>query len=110
MPKRTVQSHGPNRVREWRKRRGLTLQTAAPMIGLSWTHLSRIEKGERELNETWLIKISEALKCEPCDLLRPELGGISQDERDIVEIFRRLSEKNKSIIVEKLNILLKSSQ
>jgi len=90
--------HGPNRVREFRKKRKLTLQKAAPLIGLSWAHLARIEKGERELNTIWMERIGRVLNCTPADLLSPDLGGLSENEREFVKLIRELPELNRRAI------------
>lgn len=46
-----------NRVRELRRARGLTVQQLADAVGLSHTHISRIENGQRGLS----LEVAEAL-------------------------------------------------
>jgi DNA-binding XRE family transcriptional regulator len=98
MAKRNSVYHGPNRVREFRKRAKLTLQKAAPLIGLSWAHLARIETGGRELNTIWMDRIGKVFGCSPADLLPLEMGGLSTVERDLVNLLRHLPEPNKRAI------------
>lgn len=92
MAKREHIYHGPNRAREYRKARRLTLQAAAPLVGLSWTHLARIETGERELNTVWMERLGKAFDCAPADLLPLEMGGLTVQERDWVNVLRALPE------------------
>lgn len=95
----------PNRVREWRKRainpatgKGFTLKEAAPRIGLAWSHLARIETGGRELSTVWMERIAAAFGCTPADLLNPEMGGLSIEERQIIDLLRNLPEANRRMV------------
>ncbi|WP_225205064.1 helix-turn-helix domain-containing protein [Novosphingobium huizhouense] len=103
MAKREHIAQGPNRVREWRKKAGLTLKEAAPAIGLSWTHLARIESGERELNQAWLERMAPVFQCAAADLLSSELGGLSPEERDMVNLMRALPDPNRAAILAMLD-------
>lgn len=62
-------SHLPNRVREFRKQRGLTLRQLGDLVGLSDAQLSRLEKGERELSVSRLLMFAQAFRCPTADLL-----------------------------------------
>ena len=59
----------PNRIREIRKARGLTLKALASQIGASHQQIARLEKGERELTVWWMQQIAPALGCQPANLL-----------------------------------------
>lgn len=102
MAKRDHVYSGPNRTREMRKARRLTLQQAAPLVGLSWTHLARIESGERELNTAWMERIAKAFGCAPADLLPLEMGGLSASERDVIDLLRALPDANRAGILAML--------
>ncbi|MYE02760.1 MAG: helix-turn-helix transcriptional regulator, partial [Alphaproteobacteria bacterium] len=39
----------PNRIREARKARGMTLEELAPRMQMSWSELAKIERDERPL-------------------------------------------------------------
>lgn len=80
----------PNRVRYWRKRLGMTMEELAEKVGLHFTHLGKIERGERDLNQQWMVRIAEAMEVEPADLLLLEDGGLSDEERDLVNIYRHI--------------------
>lgn len=78
----------PNNVREFRKALGLSLEALAGMIEPSVTldAVKKIEKSERELTHTWMLKLAIPLRCEPEDLIRnaksrivnvPILGKVS---------------------------------
>ena len=83
-----------NRVREWRKARGLSLHELAAAVGagLSFGHLARIERGQRDLSIYWMERLAPVLDCAPADLLNPELGGLSARERLLIDTYRDLPE------------------
>lgn len=58
-----------NRIREWRRRRGLSMQRLAEKIGTSRQQIHKLERGERRLSEDWLRRIAAPLGCLPADLL-----------------------------------------
>lgn len=62
----------PNRIREWREARGLTLQELAAAINCHHTYLGRIEKGERRLTDSMIAKVSKALKVPAGDIIKAE--------------------------------------
>ncbi|WP_298283823.1 helix-turn-helix transcriptional regulator [Novosphingobium sp.] len=103
MVSETSKDQLPNRVREWRKRRGLTLQEAAPKIGIAFASLSRIEKGQRDLNQKWMEAIAAAFDCSPADLLSVEMGGLTDDERSAIEILRRVPEASQAMLYAAIN-------
>ncbi len=57
------------RIREWRKRRGLTLRVLAERIGSSEATLSRMETDRIRVTTAWLERIAAALEVSPTDLL-----------------------------------------
>ncbi len=60
-----------NRIREWRRRRDMTLEQLGAVLGTSNQQISRLEKGERRLTVDWLLRFANALQVEPDDLLDP---------------------------------------
>lgn len=80
----------PNRVRELRKAKGWSQGELGEMIGVSVTHISRIEKGRRDLNQYWMEKLAEALGVPPADLLSAPLGGLSREERELIDTYREV--------------------
>lgn len=51
----------PNRIREWREKRGLTLEQLAELSHISSSYLQRMEVGERNVSLKSLSRISDAL-------------------------------------------------
>ncbi len=80
----------PNRVRYWRKQRGMTLKEAAGKIGTAFGHLQRIETGARELSTGWMRRIADVFEVTPADLLSLEDGGLEPSERRIVDTRREI--------------------
>lgn len=62
----------PNRIREWREARELTLEELAAQVGCHHTYLGRIEKGERRLTDAMIAKVSKALKVSANDIIKAE--------------------------------------
>lgn len=58
-----------NRLAELRASKGLTQQKLADLVGSHWITISKLERGKMRLTDEWLIKLSEAMKVEPYDLL-----------------------------------------
>lgn len=92
---RTVRTVGGtiicNRVRELRKARGLSLEALAAAAGIHFTHLGKIERGERDLNYQWALRIAAALSLLPADLYLFEDGGLEAEERELIETYRSIS-------------------
>lgn len=66
-------------LKEWRKKRGLTLLALAEKVDASVGYLSDLESGKRRHNSDWLAKLATALDASPADLLRsPEEVGSAQ--------------------------------
>lgn len=65
----------PNRIRELREARGMTLDQLGEAVGTSFQQIARLEGGERRLSEKWIRPIARALGVAPGDLLLPEKPG-----------------------------------
>ncbi len=59
----------PNRIRELRERRQMTQEELASAIGTSKMQVSRLERGERRLTQSWMERIATALQLHPAELL-----------------------------------------
>lgn len=88
----------PNRVRYWRKQRGMTLKEAAEKIGTAFGHLQRIETGARELSTAWMRRIADVFEVTPADLLSLEDGGLEPTERRIVDTRREIPAAHRNSI------------
>ena len=62
------------RIKEWRKRRGVTLEQLADQLGSSPAQISRLENGRRRINADWLSSLAAALGCRVVDLIDDEAG------------------------------------
>jgi transcriptional regulator with XRE-family HTH domain len=56
-------------IRQWRKHRGLTQERLAERIGIARSYLTKIERGDRRYDQPFLEAASDALRCEPADLI-----------------------------------------
>ncbi len=88
----------PNRIREWRQARRLTLKQLAAEAHLAWAHLSKLELGQRELNQETMDRIAAALGVDAADLLLLEKGGLTVEERRLVAIYRDSGAQSRATI------------
>jgi transcriptional regulator with XRE-family HTH domain len=58
-----------NLIREFRERRGMTMEEFAERAGVTRQHISRMERGERKVSLDQLDHFAEILDCAPADLL-----------------------------------------
>ena len=58
-----------NRIREWRLKRGLSMQALAERVDTSRQQIHKLERGERRLTEDWMRRVASILDCAPADLL-----------------------------------------
>ncbi|HRO33057.1 MAG TPA: helix-turn-helix transcriptional regulator [Brevundimonas sp.] len=65
-----AQTFGQN-VRRLRLDRGLTLEALADEVGLAYTYVGQIERGQRNPTLGVVEKIAAALGADAIDLLRP---------------------------------------
>ncbi len=61
-----------NRIREWRKERGLTLAKLAEAVGTTDAQIQKLETGAIRLSVDWLKRIAPALGVRQADLLKEE--------------------------------------
>lgn len=59
----------PNFLRQWRKHRGLTLETVGAEVGMTGPNLGRVEKGEIPYSQDLLEQLADLYGCEIADLL-----------------------------------------
>lgn len=87
-----------NRVREWRERRGLKLAQLANAINVTEGHMGNLERGRRELTKPVLERVARALSCEQADLLNLEDGGLTEQERRLIDTYREIPEAMRMIV------------
>lgn len=58
-----------NRIAELRKAKNMTQEELAELANTTVNNLGKLERGARRLNQDWLNRISEALDCDPSELI-----------------------------------------
>jgi transcriptional regulator with XRE-family HTH domain len=59
-----------SRVRARREKRGLSQEQFAQECGLHWTYVGQVERGQRNLSLHNILRLAQALKVDPADLVR----------------------------------------
>jgi transcriptional regulator with XRE-family HTH domain len=77
----------PNKIRQLRDDRELTIEELAEATGLSTSYVWRLENGERNLSVRNLNLFAAALKVEPKDLL---LGDEPASRRNVIAVMGRI--------------------
>ena len=80
----------PNRLREWRKAAGLSLEELAARVGTNNTTLSRYERGLRSVTIDLLEQIAPHLECKAADLLPDPESVLDDRERRLIRAFEAL--------------------
>jgi transcriptional regulator with XRE-family HTH domain len=92
----------PNRVRELRKKAGMSLQDVADRLHCSRMQLSNIERGGTELTRTWMKRIAPVLGVAPGDLLLVEdnpNSAADEAERLWLKRFRQASAQERETLL-----------
>jgi transcriptional regulator with XRE-family HTH domain len=63
----------PNRIREWRTRRRMSLAELGETVGLSRSEISKLESGSRRVRADHLVVLAKALKVPPEELMDKEM-------------------------------------
>lgn len=80
----------PNRVRLLRKQQGLTQAQLAKSVNLTPAHLAKLETGDRQLTMPVMEGLARALDCAVADLLLPKDGGLTAEERRLIDTYREV--------------------
>lgn len=80
----------PNRIKEWRKAAGLSLEELAHRVGSTDATLSRYENGRRSITIDLLVQLAPHLGCRPADLLPDPEASMTGEERRLLGLVRRL--------------------
>lgn len=80
-----------NRLRELRKKNGLTQVELAERLGVTQTAIYKLETGASDLDTKWMEKLSKILNVRPYELLPKEWQPqeITEEERQLLELFRK---------------------
>lgn len=103
-----------NRIRELREARGWSLEDLAARCVPATTRATvhKLERGNIRLSDDWRARLARALECAPWDLLpledRPPVP--TDEEAEILNRFRGLSEPDQQKFVALLDILARNEQ
>jgi transcriptional regulator with XRE-family HTH domain len=61
-----------SRLRELRKRKGLSQAKLADLVGASQPDIARLERGQRRLTADWIRRVAPALGVRPAEILEPD--------------------------------------
>ncbi len=77
------------RVREHRRRLGISQETLAELSGLHWTFVGQVERGQRNLSLHNLVKLASGLDINPAELVTGlNAEDLPQIEPDVSEADR----------------------
>lgn len=89
------------RIRKFRKARGLSQEQLAEKIGISSTHMSHIETANTKLSLPVLIDIAEALEVQTdCLLYANQQENVSTAIQSVVSILESCDAKQARVIAE----------
>lgn len=87
-----------NRIKELRKKKNLTQKQLAALVGLDYTHVGRIENGERTLDVEYLPIFAKALDCEPWELLPLDMQPkINPKDLELIKLLKAITKSNEAI-------------
>lgn len=94
-------SEKSNRIYEFRKKAGLSQEKLGEELGCNKSKISKLENGNQELTQNWMIKIARALNkhglsITPSDLLPADQSHLSDKERAHIESYRQLNDSQKA--------------
>jgi transcriptional regulator with XRE-family HTH domain len=66
----------PNRIKDIRKERGMTLEKLAASVNTSRGQIYQLENGLRKLSHDWMVRLAKPLHCNPEDFIRMKDKGV----------------------------------
>lgn len=90
-----------------RKARGMSQKQLAEAVNASNQQISCLENGDRKMAPEWIERLSKALNCSKGELLGEE--GISEEEREILDMYKQLSADQKNVIKSTLSAFLSAA-
>lgn len=98
------------RIREERTKLNLTQEQLAELVNVSTTYIGFVERGERSLTLSKLIKVANALGVSVDYLLADSiLTETSSQEKLLLQIFASASDENKALILEMAKLIARHS-
>jgi transcriptional regulator with XRE-family HTH domain len=96
------QEHRRWYLKEWRQARGLTANALAERIGASASYISQLERGLRPYNQGVLGSLSEALNCEPADLIARDPADM-EGLWNLYDVLRSVPRESRAQAIQILN-------
>lgn len=89
-----------NRIREWRKKAGLTQAQLGDRVGLHQTQVGNLENGGRNLTLEWARRIARALDVKVADLLddNDNPDRLTPEERALLRHYRVADAQQQAMI------------
>jgi transcriptional regulator with XRE-family HTH domain len=99
-----------SRLRQIREDRGISQQQLADKVvpSTSQPQIDRLEKGQRKITKEWAVRLARALECHWVELMGDDVPVLSDEERNVVELFRGLSDSDKRAVFRHIDALNKS--
>jgi transcriptional regulator with XRE-family HTH domain len=96
-----------NRIREIRLERGLTQEEVGEAVGVSYSYIGRIERGQKNISLQTLSKIAHALNVSESDLFAytGKFSFETKNELEIKEILSVLARQDLQNLTKAKNIL-----
>lgn len=85
----------PNRIRELRERRDLSLQALADMVGSSAQQMHRLERGERRLSDHWMERLAPVLGVKAWELMT-DAPTADADVDELMRIYTSLDDERRA--------------
>lgn len=85
-----------------RKRRGLTQEQLAELVGVTNATVQRHETRKREMNLSDIEKYAEALNCRPADIIDE---NALEEDKEMMEVFTKLPEDTKKQFIKFMQTL-----
>lgn len=95
---------GPNFLKAWRDRAGLTQAELAEKVGTNSNMIGYLESGERGLSAKWLRRLAPALKTSPGFLLDVDPETVHPD---MLEIWLRADDTQRKQLVDVAKALIR---
>lgn len=89
-----------NRIRELRKKAGLTQDELAQLAGISQPAISQIENDTRPLTVDWMRTLARIFACSTADILGEEDNPLrpTEDEQRLLEHYRSADPAQRELI------------
>lgn len=90
-----------NRLREWRKRRNMTLEQASAQLDISYTTLQRLETDQLPITTQYLLALGALYDCHPLELVI-DVSAIANDqvEGEALKAFRDLDNGKRAMVLQ----------